>query len=310
MKKALKVVYIVLAGIVVLVVAAAVVVHLFADSALKAAIETAGTKALSVGVSVEDVDLSILAGRVGFQNLVIDNPPGYEHDRLLELAKARIAVATGSLLSDTVNIKEIKLDGVNVVLEQRGVSGNNIQDVIKAMPAQGTEEKGKAESEPGGKKLHIDNLEITNAAVKVKLLPLPGKADTLTLKLAPIKMTDLGGDNDLDTVALSRTVLLAIAGGIAEQGADVLPTEMLTSLASELKNVGALPKALAVEGGKVLKAGKEVGEKAMEVGKDMGRDVLEGGKEVGKEVTKGAKDVGKGVTEGLKDLLKGKKEQE
>jgi hypothetical protein len=294
MKRALKVVYVVLAGIVVLVIAGVIAVGLFADRALEAAIETAGTKALNVTVSVEDVDLSILGGRLGFANLAINNPPGYEHDRLLELGDAKITVQTGSLLTDMVNIRDIKLDRVNVVLEQRGVTGNNIQDVIKAMPA-----KGGQESEPSRKKLHIDNLEITNAAVKVKLLPVPGSADTLTLNLAPIKMTDLGADNDLDTVALSRQVLLAIVGGITEQGGDVLPKDMLNSLASELKNVAALRKVLVTEGRKALEAGKDVGTK-----------VLGGGKELGKEVTEGAQDVRKGITEGLKGLLKRKKEQQ
>ncbi|MFH1719433.1 MAG: hypothetical protein ABIF19_18940 [Planctomycetota bacterium] len=148
----------------------------------------------------------------------------------------------------------------------------------------------KDASEPSGKKLHVDTLEITNANVKVKLLPVPGKADTLTLKLAPIRMTNLGGENDLDTVGLSRTVLLAIAGGIAEQGADVLPKEMLGSIATELKKLGGLPDVLAETGAKVLGAGADAGKGA------------------GEGVIKGVEDVGKGVTEGIKGLFEKKKD--
>jgi hypothetical protein len=203
-------------------------------------------------------------------------------------------VDTRSLLSDVVNIKDISLDGVNVVLEQRGISGNNLQDIMKELPA-----RDEQMSEPAGKKLHIDSLEITNAKANVKLLPVPGKADTVTINLAPIKMTDLGGENDLDTVALSRTVLLAIAQGIAEQGAGLLPDEMLGSLASELKKFGALPGFLVEKGGKVLDAGKDVGKGAAETGKS-----------VGEEVIKGVEDVGKGITEGLKGPLKPKKEED
>ncbi len=281
MKKSLKILYTVLSVIVVLLIIAVIAINLFADSAVKMAIESAGTKALQVGVAVDDVDLSILGGKIGFQNLVIDNPPDYKHERLLELSEAKIEVEIGSLLTDIINIKEIKFDGLNIVLEQRGISGNNLQDIMKALPA------GEAgPSEPGGKKLHIDTLEITNARVKVKLLPLPGKIDTLTLKLAPIKMTDLGGENDIDTVALVRKVLLAIAGGIAEQGAGILPKEMLGSLTSQLGKLGALPAAFLDQGGKLLEAGKDVG----------------GG------VIKGAGEAGKGITDGLKDLFKPKKE--
>jgi len=289
MKKSFKIMYTVLSVIVILLIIAVIAINLFADSAVKMAIESAGTKALQVGVAVDNVDLSILGGKIGFQNLVINNPPGYKHERLLELSDAKIAVETGSLLTDIINIKEIKFDGLNVVLEQRGISGNNLQDIMKALPAKEAGPSELAEpAEPGGKKLHIDNLEITNAQVKVKLLPLPGKVDTLTLKLAPIKMTDLGGENDIDTVALVRKVLLAIAGGIAEQGAGILPKEMLGSLTSQLGKLGALPTAFVDKGGKILGAGKDVGGDAI----------------------KGAGGATKGITDGIKGLFKPKEDKE
>ena len=92
MKKSLKIIYTVAAVIAILLIIAVIAINLFADSAVKMAIESAGTKALQVGVAVDDVDLSILGGKIGFQNLVIDNPPGYKHERLLELGTASIAV--------------------------------------------------------------------------------------------------------------------------------------------------------------------------------------------------------------------------
>ncbi len=283
MKKSLKIIYAIGAVIAVLLIVVVIAINLFADSAVKMAIEKAGSKTLQVGVAVDSVNLSILGGKIGFQNLVIDNPPGYKHEKLLELGQAKIAVQTGSLLSDIVNIKDIRLDGVSVVLEQRGITSNNLQDIMKSLPAKEAEP-----SEPGGKKLHIDNLEITNTQVKVKLLPIPGKADTLTLKLAPIKMTDLGGENDIDTGALVRKVLLALAKGIAEQGAGILPDDMLGSLTSQLGKLDALPAAFLDKGGKLLDAGKDVG----------------GG------VIKGAGDAGKGITDGIKGLFKPKEDKE
>ena len=281
MKTPIKIVYGILFVIVVLVIVAVVLVHIFGNQALKAGIETAATKTLNVTVSVGDVDLSIMSGRVGLQNLLINNPSGYQHDKLLELKSAKIEVDVWSLLSDTVKIKEIKLDGATVVLEQKGFS-NNIKDVIKSIPA-----KKEQPAEPSGKKLHIDNLEITNTTVNVKLLPIPGKADTLTLKLAPIKMTDLGGDNKLNTAALSSKILLAITKGIAEQGAGLLPKEMIDSLASELKNVEALTGTLIEQGGEILKTGKDAGKEAIETGKD----------------------VEKTTTDAIKGLFKPKKEE-
>lgn len=277
MKKALKNLRIILLAILILVIVVVVVVDLFVDRAVKIGIEAAATKTLNVGVSVDKADLSIMGGKLTLQNLLINNPPGYEHDKLLELKDAKIVVDIKSLLSDVVHIREIKLDGVDVVLEQRGISGNNLQDVIKAIPS-GPEAEG--EPEAAGKKLHIDNLEISNVTVKVKLLPVPGRADTVPLKLAPIKMTNLGSDNKLDTAALSGKILLAIARGVAEQGVGVLPKEMVDTMKSTL--------------GKTM---------------DVSKRVIEDGEDIGKDLIKGAEDVGRGIAEGLKGLLKPKKEE-
>ncbi len=276
MKKLRKVLIIILAVIVVLVVVVVVLVNLFADRAVKIGIESAATKALNVGVSVDDVKLSIMAGKLALGNLVINNPPGYQYDKLLQLQNAKIAVDIRSLLSDMVNIKEIKLDGAEVTLEQKGITGNNLQDIIKSLPSAPKTEAG---AQPSGKKLHIDNLELSNVTVKAKLLPIPGKVDTVTLKLAPIKMTNLGGDNKLDTAALSSKILVAITQGIAEQGAGVLPDDMLGSLKSTLAKTA-----------------------------ELGKEVLKTGENLGKDVLKTTEDLGKGVSEGFKGLLKPKKE--
>ncbi len=86
---------IVFLAIVALIVYIVVLIHFFGNSLLKTGIETAASKTLSVGVTIDDMDFSILGGKIGFQGLVIDNPPGYNHDKLLEVDDARIAVSTG-----------------------------------------------------------------------------------------------------------------------------------------------------------------------------------------------------------------------
>jgi hypothetical protein len=159
-------------------------------------------------------------------------------------------------LGQRVNIREIKLDGVNIFLEQRGVSGNNLQDVTKTV-SDGRKAEGK--SEKGGRKLHVDNLEISNVTVKAKLLPVPGKADTITLKLDPIVMTDLGSDNKLDMAELSSKILIAIVTGVADKGTGVLPKEMTIAMKSTLDTTIELGKTATKEGKKLLEEGKGSG---------------------------------------------------
>lgn len=245
----------------ILIILAVVAVNLFADRAVRVGIESSATKTLNVGVSVSNVDLSIMGGKLALQNLLINNPPGYQHDKLLQLKNAEIEVDVKSLLSDVVNIREIKLDGVNVVLEQRGISGNNLQDVITAI------RNGSKEGE--GKSLRVDNLEISNITVRMKLLPDTVQDDTITLELSPIRMTNLGYDNKLDMADLSGEIVLAIANRVVEQGVGVLPKDIITTLTP------TLDKTI-----------------------DLSTRIIDSTEDIGKE-----------ITEGLKSLLKPKKEE-
>ena len=273
MKKLRKALRTVLLVIVALIVVIVIAINLFTNRALKIGIETVATDTLGVSVKVDNVSLSILRGKLGLKNLLINNPPGYKHDKLLILKNGRVAVDIKSLLSDTVNIKEIKLDGMEVVIEQKGITSNNLKDVLNNIPGK---EETKEQPEAPGKKLHIDTLEITNVTAKVKLLPVPGKKDTVTLKLDPIIMNDLGADNKLDTAVLTSKILVAITTGIAKQGAGLLPDDILDSMNSQLKKLGHLSGELLKDSTEILKKGTDVGKDIIKDGKDIGRDVTEG----------------------------------
>jgi hypothetical protein len=210
----------------ILVVFTVVVVNLFADRAVRVGIESSATKTLNVAVTVSNVDLTIMRGKLALQNLLINNPPGYQHDKLLELKNAEIEIDVKSLLSDVVNIREIKLNGVDVVLEQRGISSNNLQDVITSIHSSSKEGEGKS--------LRVDNLEMSNIKVQMNLPSVPAQDDTITLELSPIRMTNLGRDNKLDMADLSGEIVLAIANRLVEQGVGVLPKDIITTLTPSL----------------------------------------------------------------------------
>jgi len=259
-KKAIKSIIIIVLVLVVLVV---MLINLFGDRALKAGIEAAATKALGVDVTIGDLSLSLLAGNLELKDLVIDN---------------------------TVEIKQMQFEDITMVIEQKGLT-NNLKEVLNALPSGQTAPKDTTDKPAAeGKKLHIDSLDISNVAVKAKLLPIPGKADTLTLKVAPIKMTDLGSDNKLSTAKLAGKILAAIAAGVAKQGSELLPKDLVGSLNTTLKDKGEL----------FIDTGKKV----FESSGDIGKDALEGGKDIGKETIEAGKEIGEGVGEALKGLFK------
>ncbi|MBC8481818.1 MAG: AsmA family protein [Planctomycetes bacterium] len=273
----------IIALIIILIAVVVVLFYLFAERALKISIEVGATKALNVGVSVDDVDLGLFAGKLSINELIINNPAGYQNKTFLKLGKADIKISTGSLLSDTVNIQSIKLDRINLTIEQKDLIKNNLSEIIKNIPSK---EKPKPQQPKSGKKLHIDDLEITNVSVSVKLLPIPGKADTVTLNLPPIKMQNIGSKEDVDVGDLSKKILVAIAEKIAQVGEGKLPTQMLGDIKGQLEQLSTLPEMLLKEGSKIL-----------EKGEGLGKDVIESGK-----------DIGEGLKKGLEGIFKEKKE--
>lgn len=268
-------------AVLIIIVLLLVVFSLFGEHVIKVGIETAGTKALSVGVNIEDLDLSVFKGAVAIKGLEVRNPAGYEHENLMKLNEGRVKTSLKSLMSDTVEIESINFDGIDLFMEQKGMT-NNLQDILKRIPK--AEEKAEpAEPAKEPKKLHIKQLKITAVTVNVKLLPVPGKADTVKLKLDPIEMNNLGSEDKLTTAKLASKIIVAISKGVAKQGAGKLPADIINTLENTLGNISKISDAAVKEGQKLLDAGKEEGEKML--------------------------DTGKGILEGAKGILKTKDEQ-
>jgi hypothetical protein len=259
--------------VLIVIVLAVVGIHFFAGRALKLGIEKIASRTLNVDVTVDEVSLSLMRGSLRLEDLKIGNPEGYQYDNLIELGNATVDLDFKSLLSDTVVIKAINLDKVSLVIEQKELVHNNLHEILKSLPSP---DKQDAEPDKSAKKLHIDHLSVTDTTVKAKLLPVPGRADTVELTLAPIEMSDLGKDNKLTTPILIAKVLTAIAAGVAEKGGGLLPDDMIGSVRSVLET-----------------SGKVITEK--------GKEILQKGAEAGKELQKT-------VTEGIKGLLPGKKD--
>lgn len=259
-----KIIYIVL----IIILITPVLISVFGDKALKAGIETAGSKMLKVDVTLEDVSLSILSGSVELGNLIIANPEGYENKNLLEAGNIKVNIGLTSLMSDTIKIDDMIFDNITVVIEQKGFT-NNLQEILDSLPKADKDAEKTDDADKTEKNLLIKNLEMNNITVKVKIIPLPGKMNTIPINLAPIKMTDLGTDNKMSFATLTAKMLAAIALGIAEQGVGIIPDEIL----EPMKNI------IGTSSEVILKTGEEAikgAGKILDVGKEAGKDISEG----------------------------------
>ena len=254
--------------VIVLVVAVVVLFGLFGDKAIKIGVEKGATAALGVNVTLDDVSLSVLNGKLNINELVVGNPEGYSSENLLSLGHGYVALKTSSLMSDMIEIEKIKLEKIEVTIEQKNLQLSNLKEVLDHLPKPEAKEETPKEEKPG-KKLHIQELELNGIVVNTTPLPGTGKAGMIRIELAPIKMTDLGGDKELDVAQLSGIILKSITEGILKQGLDLLPTEMLGSIADGLGEQG---KQLLKAGEGILKEGGNVGKELLDSGKDIGEE--------------------------------------
>jgi hypothetical protein len=252
----------ILVAIVVILLVVIIAAYLFGEQAVRVGVEKAASSALKVNVTLGQVSLRPLRGQVGIGNLQVDNPSGYAEKTLLKLGSANVQAKMGSLLSDTVKIDEIKLDNIALTIEQRGLSNNLkelLDNIASTTPPATTTTPTPQEKKAGGKNLQIKLLEVTNVNVSVKVLGGPA----IPLKLDTIRMENIGSGENVNVAALTGKILAAIASGVAQQGAGILPADITGGLKSGLKGIENI-------GGSVLQEGKGVLQKGTDAGAGVG----------------------------------------
>jgi hypothetical protein len=221
-------------GAVVLLMLAALAVHLFLDSAIKRGVETLGPQMTKVDVRLANISVSLLSGSGSIRGLQVGNPEGFKSPHAIQVGSASLAVKPGSLFGDKVVIRSIQLDAPEITFEG-SLSGNNLSRIQAnveeytraAEPADAKEEKAAA------RKLQVDDFLITNAKVNVSVTELGGM--TLPVTIPRIHLTDLGtGPEGITPGELTKRVL----GAVTEQA-----TEVARGAVTEAIKTGAIKDA-------------------------------------------------------------------
>ena len=181
-------------GIVILVVVVIAVVGgvlYFSGDVVKAAVEKLGPEMTKAKVTLDKVDLSLTSGEGSLSGLFVGNPSGFKTPSAFKLGKIAVKVDTGTVTSDTVVIKSIKIDAPDVTYELAG-GGSNLDALQKNVNAYTGGGGGGGKSE-GGKKLIIEDLVIQNGKVNVSASFLQGKS--LSAPLPTIHLTNIGKDS-------------------------------------------------------------------------------------------------------------------
>ena len=190
------------------------------NSIVKAAVEKIGSEATQPQVSLSGVDIQITTGKGAMRGLTVGNPSGFKSERAFNLGEISLQVDVGSVMKDTVVIKEIVIAAPEVTYELASL-GSNIDALQRNLNAYMGGGGAKAEKSEGGKKLVIENLYVRNGKVNVSATALGGK--TMTTPLPDIHLTNIGKQSGGATAGEVTQQVLSAIGQSAAKAATSLP---------------------------------------------------------------------------------------
>ena len=180
-------------GVLALALLTTLIVGLFLGNIVKAGLETFGPKVTQTALTVSSVNVGLLTGSGGVNNLVLGNPDDYKakEPNAIIVGKAAVSLAPLSVLADKIIVKSVEVRSPEINFIGNPLGANNLKKIMENVNSftGGAEAKptGTAPAEVGAKKsakkLEVDDFLISGAKVRF---------NGATLPLPDIHFTDLG----------------------------------------------------------------------------------------------------------------------
>jgi hypothetical protein len=254
-KKA-KIILLILAGLAVLAVAAVFIFVQNLDAMVKSAIEKYGSEAAGTTVRVQTVRIELESGRGSLLGLTVANPTGFSSERIFSLGEIVLALDPASLPSDLPVVKEIRIDAPTFRYEVNAQAQTNlgaIKQNLKRFSAGRSQPSRPAAEKSEERRLLVKRLTIAGGQGTLDLTAVGGK--TLTAKMPPVTLTDIGGRQGLPPAALGEAILAALIKNLeqtaARQGVEQALRGKLGEEAGRLQQ--ELDEKLAPGAGEALK---------------------------------------------------------
>lgn len=195
MKRFLK--YGILGLLVVILIGGIVVWQVWAraiNAAVTTAVEKYGPELTGTQVKLEHVSISPFTGSGSITGFLVGNPEGFKTDRSFKLDNVHVSLDLSSLLSDTIVVNDIVVDGAEITYEL-SFKGSNIARImtyVDAAAAKGADETPKADepaaaSDSSSTKVIIDHFLLDNTGVRLSATVAQGKAATVPLPKIELK---------------------------------------------------------------------------------------------------------------------------
>ncbi len=261
-----------------LAVAGIVVVFIFLDTIVGKGIEAGCTKALGVETSVGLVRVGLLTGTFSIRGLRIANPPGFETDHFFSLDRLHFEVPPKSLREETIAVRLLELDGVDVSLETVDKKANyevildNLNRFSKTGSADSSAKKSAPEDEEGGKGLVIHEAVIRDIAARIDLGKVKGDSDRVAVEIPEIRLrpSKKTGSAEVSVAEVTHVIVTAVLVGIAKNAPAAFAKNLLAA-AGGLGNITMeIPGALSTGASSVGGATEKLGEGAVDAVKGIG----------------------------------------
>jgi uncharacterized protein involved in outer membrane biogenesis len=218
MKKLIRIAVVLL----ILVVVLAVVGLFYLGNIVKSGVERVGPAVTKVPVKLDSAKVSVFGGMGVLKGFVIGNPEGYKSPEAISVGTVSVSLVPGSVLSDKVVIRSIKVEAPVITFEKNSLTGSNLEKILDNLggekkPTDPSPEPAKP-SEGSSKKLQVDEFIITGAKVNATV-PIVG---TYTVSLPELKLANLGqGPEGITGAELGQRVMTllleATTKAVAEQ---------------------------------------------------------------------------------------------
>ena len=231
---------------------------------IEAGAEELLAEAVGTEVTIESIDVSLIGGEITIRGLTVANPEGFLTEHAIEAGEIHVAVELGTLLDDTVVVREIALESPLVTYEL-GANGSNLDAILRNVESAA----GSGEGPGGGtptRRILVRHLYVRGGRVAASAVFLEGKSWKVPLPDIHLENISSGAGG----VAVADVVGKA-ASEIARNAQRAVPP--IRELAGEVED------RIAGRASKVLEAIK----REVETGSGTARNALEQGSESARE---------------------------
>jgi uncharacterized protein involved in outer membrane biogenesis len=240
---------------VILVVLLVIGVFMFLNDIVKKGVETVGPKLTKTDVRLASSQISPLSGSGRMTGFLVGNPEGYKTDSAIKIGDVKVDVDVGTLLSDTIIVEEINIQGPEITFEG-GLRGNNLSKLLDNLEASTGADKEKPEPEDSavaGKKFVAKDIVIQGGKIHVNITGLG--ATTTTIAMPDIHLQNVGSDGSGIT--------------LAQLSKEILEPLIKTSLKASIEAIGKLGNDVTRLGKDITGMGKETADNAEKTVKEI-----------------------------------------